>query len=92
MKLCKVIGTVVSTQKNDELRPAKLLIVKPIEPDGSFTKDIEFIAIDSLDAGVGDMVLVAQEGAVVEQVMNSSNVPANTIIMGVVDALDVTEK
>ncbi|KER10614.1 MAG: hypothetical protein HY22_03740 [[Candidatus Thermochlorobacteriaceae] bacterium GBChlB] len=92
MKLCKVIGTVVSTQKDDELRPAKLLVVKPIEPSGAFTRDIELIAIDSLDAGVGDTVLVAQEGAVVEQVMNSTTVPANTIIMGIVDALDVAEK
>jgi ethanolamine utilization protein EutN len=91
MKLCKVIGTVVSTQKNDELRPAKLLVVKPIALNGAFTKELDIIAIDTSDAGAGDLVLVAQEGAVVEQVMNSTKVPANAIIMGVVDGFEVKE-
>jgi microcompartment protein CcmK/EutM len=91
MTLCKVIGTLVATQKDAELRPAKLLIVKPVDNHGNFTKEREMIAIDALDAGEGDLVLVAQEGAVVEQVMNSETVPANTIVMAIVDGLDVTE-
>lgn len=91
MKLCKVIGTVVATQKNEHLRPAKLLIVRPIDLRGNFTKETELLAIDTVDAGLNDMVLVAQEGDVVVQVMQSKVVPANAIIMGVVDGLDVSE-
>lgn len=91
MKLCQVIGTVVATQKDEHLRPAKLLIVKPIDLKGNFTKGDELLAIDTVDAGVGDRVLVAQEGDVVMQVMNSGVVPANAIIMGVVDGFEVNE-
>jgi len=92
MMLCKVVGTLVSTQKDEELRPAKLLIVKPINLDGSFQNAREMIAIDTQDAGEGDTVLVAQEGAVVEQVMRSDKVPANTIVMAVVDGFEVFER
>ncbi len=92
MMLCKVVGTLVSTQKDEELRLAKLLIVKPINLDGSFQNAREMIAIDTQDAGEGDMVLVAQEGAVVEQVMRSDKVPANTIVMAVVDGFQVFEQ
>ncbi len=91
MTLCKVIGTLVATQKDEALRPAKLLIVKPINLDGSFRHEREMIAIDMQDAGEGDLVLVAQEGAVVEQVMQSDTVPANTIVMAIVDGFDVFE-
>ncbi len=91
MILCKVIGTLVATQKDRHLRPAKLLVVKPINLDGSFQSARDMIAIDTQDAGEGDIVLVAQEGAVVEQVMGSDKVPANTIIMAVVDGFEVFE-
>jgi microcompartment protein CcmK/EutM len=68
-----------------------LLVVKPINLDGSFRHEREMVAIDTQDAGEGDMVLIAQEGAVVEQVMHSDKVPANTIVMAVVDGFDVFE-
>jgi microcompartment protein CcmK/EutM len=91
MMLCKVIGTLVATQKDEALRPAKLLIVKPINLDGSFSTARDMIAIDTQDAGEGDLVLIAQEGAVVEQVLGSEKVPANTIVMAVVDGFDVAK-
>ncbi|MCS6987957.1 MAG: hypothetical protein NZM06_00370 [Chloroherpetonaceae bacterium] len=91
MILCKVIGTLVATQKDAELRSAKLLVVKPINLDGSFRNERELVAIDAQDAGEGDLVLVAQEGAVVEQVMRSDKTPANVIVMAVVDGFEVFE-
>ncbi|MBF8248942.1 MAG: ethanolamine utilization protein EutN [Bacteroidetes bacterium] len=56
MTLCKVTGTIVSTQKNESLKGYKLLIVQPIDLDG---KPIgrDMLAIDQVDAGVGDTVL-----------------------------------
>lgn len=48
------------------------------------------LAIDYCQAGIGDRVLVAVEGDVVKQVTGSADVPANTIIMAVVDDLDIT--
>ncbi|NTV45796.1 MAG: EutN/CcmL family microcompartment protein [Chlorobiales bacterium] len=91
MRICKVIGNVVSTQKNQHFKSVKLLFVKPIDVDGRFTSEREMIAIDTVDSGVGDTVLVAQEGSVVKQIMKSKFVPANAIIMGVVDGFEVHE-
>jgi microcompartment protein CcmK/EutM len=91
MILCKVIGTVVSVQKDDTLRPAKLLVVKPVDLKGNFTKERDMIAIDAAGAGEGDLVLIAQEGSVVEQVMKSTVVPANTIVMAIVEGMDIHE-
>jgi ethanolamine utilization protein EutN len=86
MRLCKAIGTIVSTQKDKHLKPTKLLIVHPIDLHGHLIEsESDLLAIDTVDAGVGDTVLVAQEGDVVMQVMKSKTVPANTIILGVVD-------
>ena len=61
MTLCKITGTLVATQKNEHLKPTKILIAQPIDLSGMpIGRDI--LAIDSVDAGVGDTVLVIQEG------------------------------
>lgn len=88
MILCKVIGTIVSTQKNENLKDYKLLIVQPIDLDGKhFGRDM--LAIDQVDAGVGDTVLVIQEGAAAQQLLKRKDVPVHTIIVAVVDGLSV---
>ncbi|MBN8705174.1 MAG: ethanolamine utilization protein EutN [Bacteroidetes bacterium] len=91
MILAKVTGTVVAPVKNNNLDSSKLLIVQPIgldgKPDGS-----DLLAIDFSSAGVGDTVLVAQEGDVVKQMTGSDKMPANAIIMGVVDGMDIKEE
>lgn len=90
MFLCKVTGTVVSTQKSDHFRTSKLLIVQRVDAQGKLVGTSELLALDPCyDAGVGDAVLVAKEGAVVAQLMGNDGspggVPANVIIIGVVD-------
>jgi ethanolamine utilization protein EutN len=61
MRLCRVTGTIVATQKSETLREQKILIVQPVNLDGSPTgRDI--LALDTVDAGTGDTVLVVQEG------------------------------
>jgi microcompartment protein CcmK/EutM len=90
MLLCKVVGTIVATQKNEYLRDKKLLIVQPIDLEGNFIgRDI--VAIDSVDAGVGDTVLIIQEGQSARQVLKSDGVPVHSVIVAVVDGLDVKE-
>lgn len=91
MILCKVTGTIVAPIKNKHLEPVKQIIVQPITLDGKH-KGTDLLAIDTLDAGVGDTVLVAQEGDVVMQVMNSKEVPANTIVMAIVDGMELSTK
>ncbi len=88
MTLCKVTGTIVSTQKNATLKDYKVLLVRPIDLDGrSIGKDI--LAIDSVDAGVNDTVLIIQEGAGAQQVLKRKDMPVHTVIIAVVDGLDI---
>jgi microcompartment protein CcmK/EutM len=90
MTLGKVIGTLVSTQKNEHLKPQKLLIVQPVDLNGKHIgRDV--IAIDSVDAGVGDTVLCMQEGQGAVQVLGDKKIPVHTVIVAVVDGLDVVE-
>ncbi|HAL56161.1 MAG TPA: hypothetical protein DCP63_06730 [Bacteroidetes bacterium] len=88
MTLCKVTGTIVSTQKNENLKEYKILIVQPVDLDG---KPIgrDMLAIDQVDAGVGDTVLVIQEGAGAQQVLGRKDVPVHTVIVAVVDGFSV---
>lgn len=91
MILCKVIGTLVSTQKNPNLREYKLLIVQPIDLDGKpIGRDV--IAIDQVDAGVGDRVLMIQEGAGAQQMLKRKDVPVHSVVVAVVDDLSVELK
>ena len=92
MILCQVTGTVVATRKSERFRPAKLLVVQPVDEDGQLAGGSDMLALDpKFDAGVGDYVLVAKEGAVVAQLMDAGaenspgGTPANVIIIAVVD-------
>ncbi|HYQ86314.1 MAG TPA: EutN/CcmL family microcompartment protein [Bacteroidota bacterium] len=88
MTLCKVIGTIVSTQKNEHLKTYKILVVQPIGLDGKFIgRDI--LALDSVDAGVGDTVLIVQEGQAAIQVLKNKKVPVHSVVVAVVDGFDV---
>ncbi len=88
MLLCKVTGTIVATQKNGTLNDKKILIVQPIDLE---SKDIgrDLMAIDTVDAGLGDTVLVVQEGQAAVQLLKNKNIPVHSVIVAVVDGLDV---
>lgn len=82
--LCKVTGTIVSTQKHPSLKDRKLLLIQQLNLEGKLSgKDI--LAIDSVDAGVGDTVLAIQEGAGAQQVLGRKDAPVHTVIVAVVD-------
>ena len=86
MYLCKVTGTIVSARKDEHFRGSKLLVVHPVDVFGELDGEMDMLAIDpGFGAGLDDGVLVAREGAVVRQLMKSDNVPANVVILGVVD-------
>jgi microcompartment protein CcmK/EutM len=90
MTLCKIIGTLVATQKNEHLREHKILIAQPIDLEGKFIgRDI--LALDSVDAGVGDTVLVVQEGQGAAQILKNKKIPVHSVIVAVVDGLEVVE-
>ncbi|MDP3830467.1 MAG: EutN/CcmL family microcompartment protein [Ignavibacteriaceae bacterium] len=89
MLLAKVKGNVVSTQKNSELKGHKLLIVNEIDLHGNFKNKQDVIAIDLIDSGIGDTVLVTQEGDAVQQILGHKKAPVHSIIVANVDKLDI---
>lgn len=91
MFLAKIKGNLVSTPKNKFLVGHKLLIVHEIDYNLNFIGKKDLIALDLVDAGIGDNVLVVQEGDAVQQILGHSNAPVNTMIIAVVDNIEVTE-
>ena len=90
MILGKIIGTVWSTRKDENLVGAKFLLVKELELDLT-QKDRFVVAVDSVGAGVGEIVLVAQ-GSSARQTTFTKNKPIDAVVMAIVDKLDVSVK
>ena len=87
MILCKVIGTIVATQKKETLRAHKILIVQPVDLEGS-PNGRDILALDTVDAGVGDTVLVVQQGQAAAQLLQRNDVPARSVVVAVVDDIE----
>ena len=84
MYVGRVVGDVVATVKHRELAQQKLLLVQPVTPEGKTTGRVA-IAVDSVQAGPGDLVLVADEGNSAAQVLGRARGAVRTVIVGVVD-------
>lgn len=89
MLLAKVKGNLVSTQKDEHLRGHKLLLIKQIDLEGNFIGNNDVVSVDLIGAGIGDTVLVTQEGDAVQQILGHRNAPIHTIIVAIVDQIDV---
>lgn len=88
MFLGKVIGTVWSTRKDENLVGSKLLIVKQLDLQYK-EKENFVVAVDSVGAGEGEIVLVAT-GSSARQTEITKNKPVDAVIMAIVDKLDVS--
>jgi ethanolamine utilization protein EutN len=88
MLVARVVGQVVATHKNEKLRGAKLLLVQPLELDGR-DRGSPVLAVDGADAGVGDRVLLVQDGKAAQQVLGRGTAAVDAAVVGVVDSLDV---
>ncbi len=87
MLIAKVIGTTVSTIKDEKLTGRKLLIVRQTDERGEpFGKP--FVAVDTVDAGVGDLVLTAA-GSSARQTTITKDTPVDAVIMSIIDSLEV---
>jgi len=89
MILAKVKGNIVSTKKDENLIGHKLLITHPIDFKGNLIGESDLVALDMLDSGIGDIVLVVQEGDAVQQILGNSKTPVNTMIIAIVDNIDL---
>ena len=86
MQIARVCGTLVSTLKHPALHGRKMLLVEPCDLDGR-PVGRKTMALDVVGAGVGDWVLVTDEGAGASQVLGNPRGPVRTLVVGVVDAV-----
>jgi len=87
MLIARVIGTTVSTIKDPKLSGQKLLILRQTDEHGeAFGKP--YVAIDTVDAGVGDLVLTAA-GSSARQTAITKDTPVDAVIMSIIDSLQV---
>lgn len=80
MIIGKVVGSIVSTRKNENLVGNKFMIIEPLEEMGQGIG--RFVAIDNIGAGIGETVLVATGSAAR---VGMENVPVDAAIVGIVD-------
>lgn len=90
MRLGKVVGTVVATQKDPKLVGWKLLLVREMKMDGSLT-DAYVVAIDTVGAGIGETVLTVS-GSSARLANRAEQVPVDSSVIGIVDSVECDGK
>lgn len=90
MLIARVVGSAVSTIKDEKLTGVKLLVIREADETGKPTGK-PLVAIDTVDAGVGDLVLTAS-GSSARQTDITQNRPVDTVIMAILDSLEVEGK
>ena len=87
MLIAKVVGMTVSTIKDEKLAGRKLLVVRQTDERGNFVGK-PFVAVDTVDAGIGDLVLTCA-GSSARQTNITKDPPVDAVIMSVIDSLEV---
>jgi len=91
MILGKVIGNVVATIKEKDYEAKKVLVINPIDAVTGKTKGKSFLAIDTVQAGVGDTVIVIDEGGSARIILGNSKIlTIRTIVAGIVDHVNLS--
>ena len=88
MMLARVVGEVVATVKRPQFEGAKLLILQPETPAGT-AAGTAILAIDSVGAGRGELVIAVLEGRAAGEALGRKLAPVDAAILGIVDRLDV---
>jgi len=88
MILARVVGNIVATQKDQRYEGARIMVVRPANPDGSVAGD-ELLALDAVDSGVGDLVVVVREGwSASTSSTGSPGAAIDSAIIGIVDTVE----
>ena len=88
MFLAEVIGTVVAPVQHPALEGRTLLLVRALDPRGERAPGTR-VAIDRVGAGVGDRVLVVDEGNAARQLLAAPDAPVKTVVVGIVDFVEL---
>jgi ethanolamine utilization protein EutN len=86
----RVVGDVVATQKTPSHVGRKILLVQPLQLDGS-DRGVPVLALDSVDAGAGDRVLLVMEGFSAMTAVGRPNSPIDMAVIGVIDSVDLID-
>jgi ethanolamine utilization protein EutN len=87
MQIARVVGTVVATQKHRKFQGAKLLLVQPLNLDGT-ARGHTLLAVDSVGAGVQEKVLIVLEGRAAGEALNRKAAPVDAAVVGIIDAVE----
>ena len=85
MILSRVLGSVVSSVQHPSYDGRIILVLQPVQADGETPRGRAFLAVDSVQAGEGDLVLAAREGNAARQVLGTSKDPFHSVILAIVD-------
>jgi microcompartment protein CcmK/EutM len=88
MQIARVIGTTISTVKDPRVRGKKLLLCQPTDIQGKAAIGETFAAVDVVDAGTGDLVLVCH-GSAARQTPQTKDAPVDSVVMAVLDSLEL---
>ncbi len=86
MMIGRVAGEIHSTINHPFYDGEKLLLVDKVAPDGSLTGDY-LVATDRADAGVGEVVLIMDEGNSARQIYSAENAPIRSVVVGIIDEI-----
>lgn len=89
MILSRVIGNAVATVKHPVYIGKTVLICRPVKADGRTPHGHVFLACDSVQAGVGDLVLCAREGNTARQILGNDEDPLHAVVVGIVDDIHI---
>ena len=89
MILARVVGTVVATRKDPKLVGSKLLVARVMDPQGR-TSGHHLVAVDTVDAGVGETVLIVS-GTSARMAAGLKDCPVDAAIVGLVDQVDLAD-
>jgi microcompartment protein CcmK/EutM len=90
MRIALVVGSTISTIKDEGLKGRKLLIVQETDTNGT-PFGPAFVAVDTVSAGTGDLVLIT-DGSSARYTGNTQNNPVDAVIVGVIDSLEMSGK
>jgi microcompartment protein CcmK/EutM len=92
MILARVVGNIVATQKNPRYQNARVMLCQQITPEGA-EMETTVIALDAVDAGPGDTVLIVQEGwSASTTATGEAGAAIDSAIIGVVDRIDLLDQ
>ncbi|HYR88399.1 MAG TPA: EutN/CcmL family microcompartment protein [Terriglobia bacterium] len=90
MIIARVVGNVVASQKTETHEGKKILLIQPLDLEGRPMGDV-VVALDAVDAGIGDRVLAVQEGFSAMTSVGHTDSPIDAAVIGVVDFVELVE-